>query len=161
MAAHPPVFTLRFKNFAELFADPNTDPCHGNCRQIMRRFAGRNDQVTAARLLEQCVGTAGTVPQAFLCTRNFRIYCIHNPSKYQLAFDGTVTPWDDGVFGFLGEVTANYCASVRLPLDILRPIQVHAFTADYMRAHIDELEAAPGVFGIPPPGHEDSSMVAI
>jgi hypothetical protein len=161
MAAPPPVFAPRFKTFAELFADPSTDPCHGNYRQIMRRLAGTNDQVTAARLLEQCVGTVGIVPQAFLCTRDFRIYCVHNPSKYQPAFDGSVTPWDDGIFSFLGDMTANYCASVRLPLDILRPIQVRAFSAEYMRTHLNELEVAPGVFSIPPPGHEDSSMVTV
>ncbi len=55
---------------------------------LVQRFAGTNEQVTAARLLEQCVGTVGTIPQAFLCTQNFWIYL----SKYQQAFDGSVTP---------------------------------------------------------------------
>jgi hypothetical protein len=75
----------------------------------MQRFAGTNNQVTAARLMEQCVGSAGSVAQAFLCTSNFWILCVHSLSKYQPAFDGTMTPWDDQVFGFLRDVTANCC----------------------------------------------------
>jgi hypothetical protein len=110
----------------------------------MRRFAGENEIIPALRLMEQCVASAGSVPQAFLCTRNFRIYCVHNLSKFLPALNGTVTPWDDGIFGFLGELTANFCTSIRLPPEVLTPIQVRAFTKNYIRAHLDDLNNISG-----------------
>jgi hypothetical protein len=97
--AAAPILAPRYKTFSELFADPDTDPCHGQYHRIMQHFAGTNDRVTPARLMEQCVGAAGQIPQAFLCARHFKIYCVHNISKYQPAFDGTISPWDDGIFG--------------------------------------------------------------
>jgi hypothetical protein len=86
---------------------------------------------------------------------------MYNLSKYQPAFDGTTTPWDDGIFGFLGEVTANFCTSIRLPPDVLTPIQVRAFTENYIRTHIDELNNAPGIFGPPPPNHAEATLIAV
>jgi hypothetical protein len=159
--AAPPGLAPRYKTFSELFADPDTDPFHVQYRQIMQRFAGTNDQVTPARLMEQCVGTAGMVPQAFLCQRHFRIYCVHNISKYQPAFDGSITPWDDGIFGFLGEITANYCASVRLPPKVFTPIQMRTYSAIYMQNNLDDLDEASGLFEVPPPDHADSSIVTV
>jgi hypothetical protein len=148
-APPPPVLAPRYKLFSELFSDPNTDPCHGNYQRLMHRFAGNNNQVTPARLMEQCVGLAGVVVQAFLCASNFLIYCIHSFSKYQPAFDGSVTLWDDQVFAFLGDTTANCCCpSVRIPPDIFVPIQVRAFTTEYMRNNILTVNP-PGVFEHP------------
>jgi hypothetical protein len=161
MAVQPPVFTPRYKTFAELFADPEKDPCRGNYRQFMLvRFSGASN-LAAARLMDQCVGSAGTIPQAFLCTRNFRIYCVHNLSKYQPAFDGSVTLWDDGIFGFMGDIISHHCTSVRLPPDVLTAIRIQAYTSEYMRANLDNLDAATGIFGIPPQGHAESSTITV
>jgi hypothetical protein len=154
-----PIFAPKYKTFSELFSDPEADPCHGRYHRMMQRFAGTNDQVPAARLMDQVVGTAGTVPQAFFCTRHYRIYCVHNLSRYAPAFDGTVTPWDEGIFGFLGEVTTGNCASIRLPPEVLAPIPVRAYTTAYMRDHLAELDDNPGLFQMPPQGHPDASLV--
>jgi hypothetical protein len=159
MAALPPVLAPKYKTFAELVSDPNADPCNGNYQRLMQRFAGTNDQMTVARLMDQVIGTAGTVPHAFFCTHHYRIYCIHNLSKYAPAWDGTVTPWDEGIFGFLGEVTAGCCASIRIPPEVFAPCQVRSYTVAYMRDHIDDLEENQGLFDIPPQGHGESSVV--
>jgi hypothetical protein len=161
MAALPPLLMLKYKTFSELFSDPEVDPCHGRYQRMMQRFAGTNDQVTVARLMDQVVGTAGTVPQAFLCSRHYHIYCVHNLSKYAPAFDSTVTPWDEGIFGFLEEVTSGSFASIRLPPEVFAPTPVRAYTADYMRENIDALDDNHGLFEIPPQGHPEASMVTI
>jgi hypothetical protein len=125
----------------------------------MRRFDGANGQVTEAGVIKQCVRSVGTIPQAFLCSRNFRIYCIHNPSKFQPSFDGTTSPWDDGIFAFLGDVMANYCTSIRIPPDILNPVQVRAFSEDYMQTNLDNLADPTGLFESPPAEHAEASIV--
>ncbi len=67
--AAPPILVPGHKTFSELLADPDVDPCHGNYGQIKQRFTGANELVTLARLMEQCVGSASMVPQAFfVCT---------------------------------------------------------------------------------------------
>ncbi len=97
----------------------------------------------------------------FLCARNFCIYCVHNLSKYQPAFNGITTPWDDGIFGFLGEMTSNFCTSVQLPPKVLTTIQVRAYTAIYMRDNLADLDDTPRLFGVPPPDHVDSNIVTV
>jgi hypothetical protein len=148
-APPPPVLAPRYRQFAKLFSDPSADPCHGRYQRLMQRFAGGNNQVVAARLMDQSVGSAGSVAQAFLCASNFRIFCIHSFSRYHPAFDGSLTPWDNQVFAFLGDVTANCCCtSVRIPPDIFLPIQVRAFTTEHMRNNIVNVNP-PGVFEHP------------
>jgi hypothetical protein len=140
-APPPPVVAPRYRSFTELFSDPEADPCHGNYQRVMQRFAGTNNQVTAARLMDQCVGLAGAVAQAFLCMSNFRIFCVHSLSKYPPAFDGIVTLWDDQIFGVFGDITANFgCTSVRIPPDIFTPMQVCAYTSDYLHNNIHNVK---------------------
>ncbi len=38
---------------------------------------------------------------------------------------------------------------------------MRAFTAEYMRGHLDELAVAPGVFGVPPQGHEQATAISV
>jgi hypothetical protein len=71
-----------------------------------------------------------------------------------------VTPWDDGIFGFVGEVIAGSCASIRLPPEVLTPIPVRAYNAAYMRDNLPNINADTGLFDIPPPDHGEASMVA-
>jgi hypothetical protein len=127
---------------------------------MIQRFSGDNNQITALRLMDQVIGNAGIVPQAFLCTRHYRIYCVHNLSRYTPAIDGTVTPWDDGIFGFVGEIVAGSCASIHLPPEVFAPLHIRAYTAPYMQEHIDEVNDNPGLFDIPPPGHAEASVLS-
>jgi hypothetical protein len=161
MAAPPPVIAPRYKSFAELFSDPDKDPCRGNYRQLMGRFAATNAQVSAARLMDQCVGNVGIIPQAFLCTRHYKIYCIHNLSRFLPALDGSPSPWDDGIFGFVGDLTANHCPSVRLPPEVLTPVEIRAFTEEYMRRHLEELHDPYGLFPSPPVDHAEATQVSV
>ncbi len=66
MAAPPPVLAPKYKTFSELFSDPEADPCQGRYQRMMQRFSGDNNQITALRLMDQVIGNAGIVPQAFL-----------------------------------------------------------------------------------------------
>jgi hypothetical protein len=122
----------------------------------MRRFdVDANPGVTPLVLFEQAVGS-GVVPQAYLCCavpqQEVKIYCVHLPSKFTSALDGSITPWDGQGFGFLGEVTQGMVTTVTFPSMAFRPIMnIRARTSDYMITHLAEF----GAKGLPSPQAND------
>ncbi len=95
--------------FAQLYDDASKDPFKRNYERIMERFdPDRNDAVRSDVLFQQAVSLGGTTLRAYLCcgiTLNVpKIYCVHMPTKFVAAMDGTATPWDDHSFAFLGDL---------------------------------------------------------
>jgi len=94
--------------FQGLFSDPARDPCQGDYGRIMQRFAAEGAYITdGMALFWQATTATRPVLQAYLVciatTRGPRIYCVHSPGMFTAALDGTVTPWDDQAYAFLGE----------------------------------------------------------
>jgi hypothetical protein len=134
----------RHRSFSSLYSDPEQDPCQGRYDRIMARFdIDTNPGVTPVMLFEQAVGVGGA-PQAYLCAVNVqqdvKIFCIHLPSRFVSALDGTVTPWDGRGFASLGEVTGTTVTTVAFPDIAFRPVMnTRAKTSDYIVTHLDEL----------------------
>jgi len=108
-----------------------------------------NTVVTPLLLQEQAV-SSGAVPQAYLCCalrqNQTRIYCVHLPSKYTSALDGTVSPWDGLTFAFLGDLIQGVATTVQLPTTMFRFLpNTRAKTVEYIITHLDEL----GPLGLP------------
>jgi hypothetical protein len=124
----------------ELYGDPEFDPCHGNYDQIMAHFdVDINPSVTPTLLYEQAVGTSA--PQAYLCCtmiqQEVKIFCVHLPSKFVSAMDGTVTPWDVQGFAFLGEITQTMVTTVSFPNTAFRAVMnTQAKSSEYIITHL-------------------------
>jgi hypothetical protein len=108
--------------FLELYQDPQRDPCQGQYASILARFNTESAQATAPNiLLEQAVCMPAQIPQAYLCCalsrRGLRIYCMHMPSRFVAALDGKITPWDNSLFAFLGDVVHGLATTVSFPVN--------------------------------------------
>jgi hypothetical protein len=108
-----------------------------------------NTVVTPLLLQEQAV-SSGAVPQAYLCCalrqNQTRIYCVHLPSKYTSALDGTVSPWDGLTFAFLGDLIQGVATTVQLPTTMFHFLpNTRAKMVEYIITHLDEL----GPLGLP------------
>jgi len=65
-----------------------------------------------------------SLPNTYLCCAAItpgrsRVYVVHKLSKYPRAFDGRESPWDNQVFGLLGDVMGENAQIVSLPNTIL------------------------------------------
>jgi hypothetical protein len=112
--------TRRPSTFLEFYQEPLSDPCQGRYANILNRFNPESAHAVAANvLLEQVVSTPAHVPQAYLCCalsrQGLRVYCMHMPSKFAAALDGSTTPWDNLVFAFLGDVVQGMTTTVTFP----------------------------------------------
>jgi len=136
--------TRPHSTFNQLYSDETKDPCKGDYRQVMIRFdASRAGAISGNLLFQQVVLSGGNVPQAYLCCGNTttgpRIFCLHCPAKFIGAFDGTVSPWDDLSFAFLGEVVQKMATSVFFPNESFNTNTLLVKTTDYILQHLDKL----------------------
>ncbi len=87
-----------------------------------------------------------------------KIFCVHLPSKFVSALDGSTTPWDGQGFGFLGEVTQAMVTTVTFPGTAFRAIMnSRCKTSDYIVTHLDEI----GAKGLPPSQANDPESTLI
>jgi hypothetical protein len=88
---------------------------------ILDRFNAAVPAPQAVETLMEAVLGNPSVPNTFLClaalngTACYRVYVLHTLSKYTPTLDGNPTPWDNCIFGFLGDVLKNTTASVIIP----------------------------------------------
>jgi hypothetical protein len=134
--------------FAQLYDDASKDPFKRNYERIMERFdPDRNDAVRDDVLFQQAVSLGGTTLRAYLCcgiTLNVpKIYCVHLPTKFVAAMDGTTTPWDDRSFAFLGDIVRGLITTIMFLDDAFDEITIRTRTIDYMVQHQEELTDAP------------------
>lgn len=108
------------RTFAAKYADPHQDQLLNSYPLVLARFDTMVDVPEAAEALLSSVLSNSTLPNTFLCCAVLnnarpRIYVLHKLSRYPPALDGRGTPWDNAIFGFLGDVSGSAIQTVRLP----------------------------------------------
>jgi hypothetical protein len=136
MPAWPPqVFpqVLRHTTFASLYHDENKDPLRSRAASVITRFdAMAAAPQTPEALLEASVGNP-SIPGTFMCcaalqgNTKHRIYVLHGLSKYVPAMDGRETPWDNRIFGFLGELLGDQAVSIAIPSTAFNVVQCYVY----------------------------------
>jgi hypothetical protein len=110
---------IRHCTFASFFSDASTDPNHAGAFQAVARY---NPSVavplTAAALKQSLINQPN--PNTFLCCATIngnapRVYLVHSLSRFPASLTGHVTPWDDRIIGFLGDVLGDTALNVILP----------------------------------------------
>jgi hypothetical protein len=116
-----PCQVMRHRNFASLYHDEARDPMRQRYPAILQRFDAMNNAPIAGDSLFEMILGNPSIPNTFLCcallngqTRP-RVYVIHTISKYVPSIDGRITPWDNRIFGYLGELLGGSPMTVILP----------------------------------------------
>jgi hypothetical protein len=79
-------------------------------------------------LLNMAVGNP-SIPSTYLCCASLhanakhRVYIVHVLSKYIPVIDGQVTPWDNRICGFLGEVLGDQALNIAIPATAFNAVQ--------------------------------------
>jgi hypothetical protein len=146
---------VRPTSFAQYFADESKDPCQRQYARIMARFDAMSPYAPqSTTLFQQAVTTGEVTPQAYLFCASTntepRIYCAHLPSIYVSALEGTITPWDDHSFAFLGDLVQNLVSTIHFLNDAIDTVQVWTRTAEYMAQNLDELIVTPVFMPVQP-----------
>jgi hypothetical protein len=133
----------RIATFQGLFADPTRDPCHGNYGRIMQRFGAEGANINDNMVLfRQAMTNPRPVLQAYLAcvatVRGPRIYCLHSPAIFTAALDGTMTPWDDKAYAFLGEPVQGMATVVQFPETCFNIVNGWAKTSNHIMGLLDE-----------------------
>jgi hypothetical protein len=112
---------VHHRTFAGLYSDETRDPLHTQYVAVMQRFnAAALQAQTGADLLQSILDNV-MMPSAFLCCAALhagapaRIYLLHALSRYPQAPDGTESPWDNQIFGYLGEILQESATLVAIP----------------------------------------------
>jgi len=152
----------RPRTFAALYGDPLKDPFQGHYEQVMNRFDPEvNSTISHIILMEQAVGNGASLQASLCCAQRQQqivIYCLHLPSKYIAALDGSTTPWDGNKFMSLGEVHHNITTTVQIPDKAFRAItNVRVKTVEYILTHLDEI----GDMGMPVVPVDDPDSVVV
>jgi hypothetical protein len=107
------------RNFASLFRDETKDPFRASWAQVLRRFDDAGNGAEA--MLSAALGNTNAT-SAFLCCATLhpngrpKVYVVHTLSRYPAAaLDGTITPWDNQLFGCLGDQSQDTVATVMIP----------------------------------------------
>jgi len=104
------------------------------------------------------------IPSTFLCcatlhgTGRPRIYLLHVLSKFTPALDGHITPWDNRLLGYLGEVLDRSAMTVVIPSTAFNVVQCPVyndarFTTEYTNLNDTELFSRIGA------AHQDALMI--
>jgi hypothetical protein len=115
------------------------------------------------RLLELTLGNP-SVPITFLCcavlpgTGRPKVYLLHMLSKFTPSLDGRLTPWDNRVFSFLGDVLGRNAMNVIVPNTAFNVVQCPVyndarFTTEYQALGNNDLSPRIGA------GNQDALMI--
>lgn len=121
--------TMKHTTFAFFYRNVSKDPYASISDTIIDRFNPMsNSPQTSEVLLESAIGNP-SVPGTFLCcsalhnNTQYRVYVLQALSKYAPAFDGRVTPWDNHIFGFIGDVLGENAQTIALPSTAFSVVQ--------------------------------------
>jgi len=108
--------------FAQLYQDIRADPLVNSYAAVLARFDAMVEEPQDPDELLSLALENPSLPNTFLCCARLhtnmavpRIYVVHKLSKYPRSFAGTVTPWDDRLFAFLGDTIGNSIQTITLP----------------------------------------------
>ena len=141
---------VNHRTFAALYADENKDPLRTRYVAVMQRCDAEDPQAQAGDGLLQSVLDNSNIPNAFLCCSALhagspaRIYLVHALSRYPQAPDGTVTPWDARIFGYLGDLLQEAATIVALPTTIFNIINnggVRVYSEEVLAPQLAQLQA--------------------
>ena len=110
------------KGYADHLLDHDFDHLDGKYRRIYDIFSATGPNVLSAKQLVSKVVSAGeTMHQAFAVALRIndtvKISCLHRFFRFPASFT-TVTPWDQKVFGVLGDITSHQIPLVMVDPDI-------------------------------------------
>jgi hypothetical protein len=113
---------VRHATFASFYAEGTCDTLRESAAAIFARIDPMSAAPIAAQELLDSVSGDPTRPVAYLCCASLhgapRLYVVHMLSKFLPAIDGQVSPWDNGIFVYLGDVIQGQPFNVRLPNSI-------------------------------------------
>jgi hypothetical protein len=113
---------VRHATFSSFYADGTCDPLRESAAAVFARIDPMSAAPIAAQELLDSISGDPTRPSAYLCCASLhgasRVYVVHMLSKFLPAMDGQVSPWDNGIFAYLGDVIQGQPFNVRLPNSI-------------------------------------------
>jgi len=124
---------LQHATFASFFQDDSKDPFRTRYAAVLSRFDPMtNNPLASDALLDLAVGNP-SVPSTYMCCASIhgtkpRIYVLHTLSKYVPSFDGRPTPWDNRIFGFLGDVMSDSALTIAIPNTSFNIVQCTTYT---------------------------------
>ena len=138
----------QYRSFAGLYSDEARDPLRAKYTAVMQRFDAEDPQAQAGATLLQSVVDNSFTPNAFLCCAALhtgaaaRVYLIHALTKYPQAPDGSTSPWDGLIFGYLGEMLHDNVTLVTLPATVFNVVNngVRVLNEDQLTIQIAQLQ---------------------
>jgi hypothetical protein len=139
---------VNYRTFAALYADEAKDPLRSRYVAVMQRCNAEDPRVQAGDILLQSVLDNANIPNAFLCCSSLhagspaRIYLVHALSRYPQAPDGTPSPWDSRILGYLGELLHENATVVAHPATIFSVINnggVPVYSEDALAPQLAQL----------------------
>jgi hypothetical protein len=139
---------VNYRTFAALYADEAKDPLRSRYVAVMQRCNAEDPRVQAGDILLQSVLDNANIPNAFLCCSSLhagspaRIYLVHALSRYPQALDGTPSPWDSRILGYLGELLHENATVVAHPATIFSVINnggVPVYSEDALAPQLAQL----------------------
>jgi hypothetical protein len=118
--AHAPLATMPHRNFSSYYNDESKDPLRSRGAAVLRRFAVGPESPQPEVLLQSILSNTQH-PNVFLCCSSLhniggpKVYLLHAFSRFPPALDGTVTPWDNRIFCYLGELPQVEPITVAIP----------------------------------------------
>jgi hypothetical protein len=119
-AVHAPLATMPHRNFSSYYNDESKDPLQSRAAAVLRRFAVGPKSPQPEVLLQSILSNTQH-PNVFLCCSSLhniggpKVYLLHALSRFPPALDGTVTPWDNRIFCYLGELPQDEPITVAIP----------------------------------------------
>jgi len=131
-------------SFTSLFQDEMQDPFRASWAQVLRYF---DDAATdASAIMTAALGNVNA-SSAYLCCVTLypkgspKVYVLHTLSRYPpTALDGTVTPWDDQLFGCLGDQVQDTIVTVMIsPTAFAVTPDARVYTMNAIEGHVAQL----------------------
>jgi hypothetical protein len=133
-AAAPLQVPVLHKTFASYYSDESKDPLNNRVAGVLARFDVDAAAIQQGSDLLQVTIANVTVPNTFLFCASLhaqgpvKIYLLHALSRYPQTLDGTVTPWDNQIFCYLGDIVQGNVMTVTVPagaLDVVNHTRVY------------------------------------
>jgi len=138
------------RTFAGSYADEERDPLRTRYAAVLQRFdAGAPQAQLGANLLQSILENT-TIPNAFLCCAALhegapaRIYLVPALSRHPQAPDGMASPWDNRIFGYLGEILQETPTIVSIPAtacNAINNVGIWVYTEEHLAIQLAQLDA--------------------
>ena len=128
-------------------------PMQPQLLRIMNRFdASISNAPASPDLFNQVVNSGNTHLQVHLCcgtgvsNSGPRVYCIHSPTCFASASEGTPSTWDNMCFAFLSKIVRGQVTNVLFHENAFEEIDEQVLMVPHILEHIEELTTATPLF---------------